>query len=449
MERYRRLVPTLSAIALVGVFLADDGMSTAARCTMVAAPAQLLLHVEQDTTLPFVSGGRYAMSYSSVRPGTHDTLLALAGTPMPAARVRLLRLDSTTRAALHAAGVPDSMPEAFIRAAPYRADCATIRYTDSVPWTVAGDTGYARATLTPRDQWVHGRPVFVISNTWSYPYPRQRGVAPYGTPPTQPLAPARTVFDLMTRIASEPASPSRSGIAGDSAARATALIWARTHAADAELEPLRTTIRNTVLATDRERLMQMPSRLRGSYEVTLQAGGTTETWFFRTTERPSYSWRDLDTNRTTADVVATPYVGGYQLIGYAAPTRDSLVLTAPRGMETRNAALVWLASTDRPTAPGNTSARVLRGELQFRRRAAPPTVWDALDGWVPPLGPMERLQLSRFPPIPRENEQPALLITLHIDSDGAVRADTTLVRGGVELRVQVRQLDTVSVKRPF
>lgn len=92
---------------------------------------------------------------------------------MPAARVSLLHADSATRAELRALGVADSVLVAYIRAAPYRADCQTIRYTDSLPWVVVGDTGFARAQLTPREQWVNSVPVFVIRAVWEYPFPRQ------------------------------------------------------------------------------------------------------------------------------------------------------------------------------------------------------------------------------------------------------------------------------------
>ena len=73
---------------------------------------------------------------------------------MPAARVTLLRVDSVTRQRLAEAGVRDSQPVAFITAAPYRADCRPVRWTDSVPFAVVGETGYVRATLTAPDQWI-------------------------------------------------------------------------------------------------------------------------------------------------------------------------------------------------------------------------------------------------------------------------------------------------------
>ena len=88
-----------------------------------------------------------------------DTLLVKPATPMPAGRVRLLQLDSATRAMLAGAGIADSQPVAFIRAAPYRADCRTIRWTDTIPFVVRGEVGYVRATLAPREQWVGAVPV--------------------------------------------------------------------------------------------------------------------------------------------------------------------------------------------------------------------------------------------------------------------------------------------------
>jgi hypothetical protein len=150
----------------------------ARRCTMSDAPSQIVVAVERDTQIPVIPVRHAFNSASGVAPGPHDSLLARPGTLMVSARVRLLRIDTATRRVLADAGVAGDAPMAFIQAQPYRADCRTIRHIDTLPWTVPGDTGYARATLTPRETWPDGVPVFAIAPSWSFPYPRQTGDYP-------------------------------------------------------------------------------------------------------------------------------------------------------------------------------------------------------------------------------------------------------------------------------
>src|ERR1035437_6430494 len=164
-------------------------------CTLKAAPTLALIRVEQDTTLPFAPTGAEAMSMSGVRAGPADSMLATPSTPMPAARVRVLQLDSSTRVIFAAHGITDSQPLAFIRAAPYRSDCRTIRWTDTVPFVTRGEVGYVRATLAPCDRWIDGVPVLVIPDAWNYRYPRHRALA-FGVAPDAPLAPAEAIFSL-------------------------------------------------------------------------------------------------------------------------------------------------------------------------------------------------------------------------------------------------------------
>ena len=57
---------------------------------------------------------------SGVRPGPADSNLATPSTPMPAARVHILQMDSATRRILTANGITNDQPTALIRAAPYR-----------------------------------------------------------------------------------------------------------------------------------------------------------------------------------------------------------------------------------------------------------------------------------------------------------------------------------------
>src|SRR5437763_1052949 len=81
---------------------------------------------------------------------------------------------------------------ALVLAAPYRADCRTLRWTDTIPFAVPGETGFVRATLEPRDRWINGVPVLVIPDVWYYPYPRRRGLA-FRATGNAPLTPAESM----------------------------------------------------------------------------------------------------------------------------------------------------------------------------------------------------------------------------------------------------------------
>jgi hypothetical protein len=440
-----------TSVAFLSVLGATSAPRDAAplRCTMMPGTSRLLLQVRSDTTLPFGEMSRNAMSYSSVRPGSADTLLAVPGTPMPAARVRLLQLDSVTRATLAAAGIQDAQPLAFIRAAPYRADCRTIRWVDSMPWVLAGDSGYARASLAPTEQWIAGTPVFVIADAWNYPYPRQRGLAPFGTPPQQTLAPADALYDLVSTL--EPgAAVARSDVfvTTDSSRYARALSWAKANPRTNELEPIRTILRGAIVGFDREAVRQIPSRLRGTYRVVMHVDGDSAAWTFRTVDKPAYAWQDADTVRSTASIVALPYAAGYQLVGYAATDAGEVPVRRPADM--RAAQLVWLAAADQPLRAGNDTSRTLTAELQFRRSAAPPLAWDALDAFVRPPSAMDRaLQERTGRTITREDQQPQLPITLRLGSAGQIAADTSYQVGGRPFRVTLVRVDTISIRRPF
>ena len=426
----------------------DDSLIRA--CTLAPGRTLALLRVERDTTLPFSPARVEPMSYSGVPRSAADSLLATPGTPMPAARVRLLQVDSTTRDALVRAGISDSQPMAFIRGAPYRADCRTIRWTDSVPWVQRGDTGFARATLAPRGHWIGGVPVLVIPEVWYYPYPRQRGLA-YGAPPDAVLAPADAMYSLSISLeVPRVIGPRDASAAPDTARRARALAWARLHPAASELEPARSLVRRAVLDVDWAELTRTPSRLRGTYRVIMESDGVRGTWYFRTHDRPGYSWRDADTVRTTANLLASPHAAGYMLAGYAAGASDELPTASPTGSAMRRAPLVWLAAADRPTAPGNHGRSTLPGALEFKLSAAPVSLWDHLEAFVRPLSPMESELLARMRrQIERAERQPRLPLTLRVDAAGGVRGDTVLTRQGTTLRVSLARIDTLSVKRPF
>lgn len=437
----------LPIVAVAGVAaLASTGSETPPSCTIVPEQALLLLHVEKDTMLPHADVEGQFMSASGVRRGPDDSLLAVQGTPMPGARVRLLQMDSSTQATLRRARITDGQPLAFIRAAPYRADCRTVRWTDSLPWLERHDTGYARATLVPRSQWIAGTPVFIIRNTWYYPYPRQRGLA-HDVPNDRPLASAQAMYSLNAMLEAGGVPMHDFVMGSDTAGRRRALDWATSHLSDAELEPVREFVRQAILAPDWDEAQRTRSRLRGSYQVTMESEGSRRTWYFRTVDHPSYGWPEGDTIRTTANLLASPHVFGYRLVGYAAPARAELVEIAPVGPDMP---LVWLAAADRPTVAGNEARLVLRGQLEFRLAVAPAGLWDILEMFVPAPSGRDSLMMTLMPEAyTRANKQPRFPMTIRLDGAGSVRADTTLTRNGKTLRVSLVRVDTISVDRPF
>ena len=421
---------------------------TSARfCTLRPGSTIALLRVEKDPTLPFAPAAVQWMSAAGVAAGPYDSLLATPATPMPAARVRLLQLDSATRAILASQGVTDAQPVAFMRAAPYRADCRTLRWTDTIPFTVAGEVGYVRATLAPRADWIDNTPVLIVPDGWHYPYPRRRWLA-VGASPDAQLAPAEAMFSLNATIEVPPGTDSDGWMAAANAQRVRAIAWGRANPAAAELEPARTILRRAVLDADWRAAERMPSRLRGTYRVDLEAGDQRGSWYFRTTDKPAYSYRGADSLQSSADLLASPYIGGYRLVGYTAGAPDGPFISDLRTPP--HPPLVWLATNDRPTAPGNDARRVLSGILEFNMAAAPELLWTDLELFVPKQSAMDSVMLARLKrTIPRGDKQPQLPLTLRFDPAGSVHADTTLTLGGRMLRVQLQRIDTVSVERPF
>lgn len=432
---------TLTVLAALAVRSPSLSAETL-RCTMRPGATLAVMRVERDTVLRLgkVIPGTF-LSASGVPPGAHDTLLANEATEMPAARATLLRMDSTTRASLAAGGITDPQPVVFVRAEPYRADCYTTRWTDTVPFVVRGDVGYLRASLTPRDHWIGGVPLFVVRDAWFYPYPYRRTLA-FGMARDVPLAPAEAMFSLDSTLNVRDV---RSG-ANDSAGRARALAWMRANPEVADLEPARTFARRSLLNFDWANASRAPSRLRGTYRVEIELDDARDVWYFRTHDRPGYSWSGPGRGMTTAELVASPHVAGYRLVGYAARSQDSLPTESPR---IPHAPLAWLASTDRPTAPENDERRTLAGVLEFRLANATEKLWDVLEMFVPRMSALDSTMLARMNrQRPRGDKQPQLPIRLHLDGKD-VRADTILNASGRRLRVRLERIDTLAIRRPW
>jgi hypothetical protein len=445
----RTLIPVFATAALAIALHQKTLPSLRAEarlCTPLPGATLALIRVEQDTTLPFGPTGVEAMSGSGVRAGPRDSLLATPSTLMPAARVRVLELDSSTRVMLAEHGISGSQPIAFIRAAPYRADCRTIRWTDTLPFVVRGEVGYVRATLAPRDRWIDGVPVLVIPDFWNYPYPRRRALA-FRIAPDEPLAPAEAMFSLNSVLEMPRPVNMAARITADSARRTRAIAWALAHPRAAEMEPARTMLRRAVLEPDWEVARSRPSRFRGTYRVDVEAGGERSTWFFRTYDRPGYSWNADDSLQTTAELLASPHVLGYRLVGYAAGSRDSI----PATMNGSNRIpMVWLATNDRPTTSGNDARRVLSAVFEFTLSAVPEKLWNDLEPFVPRSSAIDSAFAARLNrPIPRGQKQPRIPLIVRLDARGGIRADTTLAVGTRALRVVVERVDTLSIRRPF
>lgn len=432
------LVPLRTALSLP---------AEARLCTLRPGTTLAVIRVEQDTMLPFAHAGVEMASSSGVRPSLLDSLLATPSTLMPAARVRVLQMDSSSRAILASQGVSASQPIAYIRAAPYRADCRTMRWTDTAQFAARGEVGYVRATLAERDQWIDGVPVLVIPEVWNYPYPRRRALA-FGVAPNAPLAPAEAIFSLNSVLEMPQPLNVAARLSADSAKRTHAITWALANSRAAELEPARTMLRRAVLEPDWEVARSQPSRLRGTYRVEVEAGGERSTWFFRTHDRPGYVWNAGDSLQTTAQLLISPHVLGYRLVGYATASRDSIPATSMNGPI--RVPLVWLATTDRPTAAGNDTRRALSAVLEFTLAAAPERLWNDLEAFVPPLSAIDSAFAARLNrPIQRAQKQPRIPLMIRLDARGGIRGDTTLRVGARALRVIIERVDTLSIRRPF
>jgi hypothetical protein len=271
------------------------------------------------------------------------------------------------------------------------------------------------------------------------------------------LASPGALFDLSAALAAvDPTVPaSREAWAAAAEARRTqALAWARANGAEREREPVRALVREAALSADWAAASRQASRLRGTYRVTLEAGDARGVWYFRTHDRPGYAWRGRDSVRTTADLLASPYTAGYRLVGYAAATADSLTGIEARFSRATPGAprvpLVWLATEDRPTLPGNAARQSLAGMLEFTLAAAPEVLWPALEPLVPPTSAADSALRARLRYVPeRGQRQPRVPVTVRLKASGEVRADTTVLAGGRPVRLILERTDTLSLRRPF
>lgn len=422
------------------------------RCSLAPLPTHAVIRVERDTSLAL--GGSDLRTAYSRRPAP-DGPAAGPDTPMPAGRVRVLALDSVTRALLATHGVTAREPTVYLKAAPYGADCGTVVYTDTVPFLIPGEQGYVQAILAPRGMWVGNVPVFIVPQVWSSPYPRRR---PGGVPDTATLAPALSLFTVQQLLHGP--LPTRSPQSGDFAdaerqRRKNVMAWAAQHLEEADLEPVRSLVRHAVLVDDWADAQRTPSRVRGTYRVEIEVDGQVHGWVFRTQPQLAYQLGEVEARLRTAALLQSPHIGGYRLVGTAAASLGALGVDTTRRV--RREALVWLSVEDRVTTPGNEHRRRLPAVLEFVMAGSPPAVWDAVEPFAPPLMTGDSLMMAIMArmgrTLTRADKQPRLPLTLVLDDSGGVRAETTYVaaRGAPVRRVRVSlvRLDTITLRRTF
>lgn len=159
-------------------------------------------------------------------------------------------------------------------------------------------------------------------------------------------------------------------------------------------------------------------------------------------------WQAEDSLRTTAHLVASPHIAGYQLVAYVADPSGRLPDSIPRGIPDRRPTLLWFAVADPITSTDSARAAHMRAELSFVRGDVPRTMWSTLDPFVPPLDSltrwaMERMNRTRNP----AEDRPRLPLTLRLGADGRVSADTVLLRDGQRLRVRLTREDTIALSK--
>lgn len=447
-----RVVGLATAYAGLMVVLRAPTLATVARCSLAPEQSLAVVRVERDTILPLgaVEVDPDAQIMSSTRIGA--AVLATPGAPMPAARARLLSADSATRTILASAGITDSQPTVFLRAAPYGPDCRTLRWTDTAAFVFPGETAFTRLTMLARDEWVRGVPVFISRSAWYSSDTRRRRSFEFDVANSTTPAPVDAVFALeaiLDRPREMLLRQSREAFQVDERARlARAMSWARANPIVAELAPVRTRLRDAVRNLDWEMARKTPSRLRGTYRVEIDANGTSHTWYFRTQPQLAYEWRGVDSMQTTREFLASPHIAGYSLVGYAADSiakLNSVVVQPPN-----RSPLVWLYVADRPSAPGNDARTAMTGVLEFMLGATSESTWAMLEPFARVPSALEREMMVRMPrQIPRSEQQRRIPLTVHFDTNRGARADTTIVRDGRRLRVTLTRVDTVSVPRLF
>jgi hypothetical protein len=446
----RSLLPVgvLATFALGGTTSPPVNAADTPLCSMASGSSRFVFRAVRDTLLPYYASARVPVnSISSVRPRPGEP--SPTGEPlMRSARVRMLLLDSASRAELAAAGVRDSQPMAYLQAFTYGADCRPVAWRDTQPFIEPGERGYAVARLTPRSAWIDSTPLFVVTHPWAYPYPRRRDVLAALLPMPSNRASPEELFDFENTVI-QLYPRSFDNTSDDSLRTARALTWARKHVETRDREPIRTDLRRTLMVSDMRQIERAPSRLRGTYRVTMQTHDTTLIWWFRTVDKPAYRWQENDDLMSTERMLAEPYAS-YSLVGFAVQDSTALARAGLASASTRDARLVWLATDDRPSLPGNDARRELRAQLTLQLKVVPQLHWPSVEPYNQALSAVDSALFVRIKrPLAREDRQPTLPMTVNIGRDGTPSADTTLVRDGRRLRVTIVRTDTISVVREW
>jgi hypothetical protein len=98
--------------------------------------------------------------------------------------------------------------------------------------------------------------------------------------------------------------------------------------------------------------------------------------------------------------------------------------------------------------PTNAARQHLRAILEFDLASVPVPSWDALEALAPPISARDSLMLVQMGGT-RGDRQPRVPLTLHLDANGQVKGDTTLLLGTRRLRVQLERIDTLSATPLF
>lgn len=402
--------------------------------------------VERDTArlLPSDPGIRFASSSRTTRMA--DSLVLRPGELSPAARVRLVRMDSVTRELFRSRGIAAAEPQAVIVAAQYDAACRFTRYRDTAAWTRVGDRGYIAGTLAADTSRL---PAIVVSDPKSSPYPRQRGLA-HNARADDVLASVDAVFAFAEIVAARShASFARMMARLPAPAHRTELYlplrtWYTRNTAEAEREPLRSWMRNEILMPRAPLYDDAQTRLRGTFVVTLRTGNDTLQWNTRSFERIVGPWEERDSVRTVADLMRRPWAAGHRIGAMVATRVEDLpryeVGSDPNG----DAAQLSFMLADPPDASDTIRTPRVAGELRL-------SLWR--------VHPRARAVLRRFnAPTDEEFLQwQAARDTVPIDAWRTVhipltfrfdRRDDVLVDERIgDVSVKIVRLDTIGIRR--
>ncbi len=368
------------------------------------------------------------------------------------------------RRELTSLGVRESQPVAYLLARVHASNCATIEWPDSEPWLRVGEEGYVEGALAPSDQWINGRPTFIVPDAESFPYPRRylRSInRPLSAEALRgPFASAvafldyrAMVYDAQQETMRWRRGKSMAEINDERGAivRERVLAWARVHRTDADRVPLRDEIRRLALAIQATDWQGRTSRLSGTYRLRLTAADTSVVVWLRSARSPLTRWDALDSGRAIADVVARPTPSGYVLDGVTVSMPDSLAGASLAGARSGAGGWpVWLSFADRALQSGGDNASSVRAEVRLRLGGVPAHLWPMLGRFVPLESARDSAARAQVRiPAPRAGQYAQLPLTVHATAEGQWHGDTTIKWRDGSLRIELTRVDTMTVTRLY